>query len=125
MVSALIFAACGDGGDSKSDTAPGGGAAAGASGASGHRGAKPKRSRSSLEQTVLAPKPGTPTLAGQRKAAYLKARAACQSRGRRGIARDYGLHTRNATLVARLYSKKAFAPRSQGAGFAGCVAGFR
>jgi hypothetical protein len=120
LVVTVVLASCG-GGDSKTKTTP----AAGAPGKSGRRAATPKRKRSNLEKSVLGPKPGSPAPTGNRKAAYSKAKAACQARGRRGIARDYGLRTRNATLVARLYSKKAFAPASQGAGFAGCVAGFR
>jgi hypothetical protein len=125
LVSILFLASCaGNGSDSKSDTTTGGGSAAGASGKAGGP-TSPKHKRSTLEKTVLAPKPGTPALTGNRKAVYVKAKAACQSRGRRGIAREYRLRTRNATLVARLYAKKAFSAASQGAAFAGCVAGFR
>jgi hypothetical protein len=122
VVLTLTIASCGgNGDDSKTEAAT----AAGASGKSSRPAGPAKRKRPSLEKTVLGPKPGTPALAGSRKAVYLKARATCRSRGRRAIASDYGLHTGNAALVARLYAKKAFPGASQGAAFAGCVAGFR
>jgi hypothetical protein len=119
LILALTLGSCGGNGDGSNTDATS------ATGASGKARATTKHERSSIEKTVLGPKPGTPALAGKRRAVYLKAQTACRSRGRAGIASDYGLHVRNPTLVARLYSIKAFPAVSQGAAFAGCVAGFR
>ena len=123
---ALTLAACGGGdGGSKGRQTPSATSTTSATNTSASQGARPKRKLSSAERTALAPKPGTPRLTGQRQVAYLKARAACGSAGVGGIARRYGLAARNPAIVARLYSHRAFAPPAQGAGFAGCLTGFR
>lgn len=61
----------------------------------------------------------------RRRLIYLDARTLCGEFGIRQVARRFGLEGGNAADVARAYAEQNYSVPFRGAGYRGCLAGFR